>query len=110
MHAHPLSDADLCKHSQSTLQKLSQTEHHLRVCECMSRRLNLLAISLLPLSIVIISVQESRPRGGLHELSLLATLIKPNATKASNFKLNLFGDTNQPPQDNVGASCLMFNS
>lgn len=54
-----------------------------------------------------VSMQEPRHGGGLHELSLLATLIKPNATKASNFKLNLFGDTSQPVQPNVGASCLI---
>ncbi len=37
-------------------------------------------------------MQEAKPHTGLHELSLLAQLIKPDATKASNFKLNLFGD------------------
>ena len=42
------------------------------------------------------TVQEAKPNTGLHELSLLANLIKPNASKASNFKLNLFGDTRVP--------------
>lgn len=51
-------------------------------------------------------VQEARPTGGLHELSLLATLIKPNATKATNFKLNLFGDSTQLAQASAGGCCL----
>lgn len=47
--------------------------------------------------------KEAKPVGGLHELSLLATLIKPNSAKASNFKLNLFGDSSQPAQANPGS-------
>ena len=45
-------------------------------------------------------MQESRPKAGLQELSLLATLLKPSASKASNFKLSLFGETT--PQEPVG--------
>ena len=37
-------------------------------------------------------MQEAKLKTGVHELSLLAKLIKPNDAKASNFKLNLFGD------------------
>ena len=51
-------------------------------------------------------MQDHKPSGGLHELSLLATLIKTNASKASNFKLNLFGDSTQPAQASAGESCL----
>ena len=40
--------------------------------------------------------QDTRPKTGLQELSLLATLIKPNAGKVSNFKLNLFGEGAAP--------------
>lgn len=54
----------------------------------------------------VMGLQEVKAAGGLHELSLLATLIKANATKASNFKLNLFGDTTQPVQTNDGESCM----
>jgi len=43
---------------------------------------------------------------GLHELSLLAQLIKPDATKASNFKLNLFGDAAMPFASSPGQSLL----
>ena len=48
------------------------------------------------LKVLFTTMQEAKPNTGLHELSLLATLIKPNASKASNFKLNLFGDTSLP--------------
>ncbi|KAA6427690.1 MAG: hypothetical protein FRX49_02353 [Trebouxia sp. A1-2] len=40
--------------------------------------------------------KEAKPYTGLHELSLLAKLIKPDATRVSNFKLNLFGDAALP--------------
>lgn len=53
-------------------------------------------------------MQEAKPAGGLHELSLLATLIKPHTSKASNFKLNLFGDSTQPAPASVGESSLTF--
>ncbi|KAL3145426.1 hypothetical protein ABBQ38_001671 [Trebouxia sp. C0009 RCD-2024] len=48
--------------------------------------------------------KEAKPAGGLHELSLLATLIKPHTSKASNFKLNLFGDSTQPAPASVGTA------
>lgn len=51
-------------------------------------------------------LQEAKPHTGLHELSLLAKLIKPDATKASNFKLNLFGDAALPIASKPG-QCLL---
>ena len=51
-------------------------------------------------------VQETKPHTGLHELSLLAKLIKPDARKASNFKLNLFGDAAMPFASSPGQSLL----
>ena len=51
-------------------------------------------------------MQEAKPHTGLHELSLLAKLIKPDATKASNFKLNLFGDAALPFASSPGQSLL----
>ena len=51
-------------------------------------------------------MQEAKPHTGLHELSLLAQLIKPDATKASNFKLNLFGDAALPIASSPGQSLL----
>ena len=51
-------------------------------------------------------VQEAKPHTGLHGLSLLAKLIKADATKASNFKLNLFGDAAMPFASSPGQSLL----
>ena len=51
-------------------------------------------------------MQEGKPHTGLHELSLLAQLIKPDATKASNFRLNLFGDAALPTASMPGQSLL----
>ena len=52
-------------------------------------------------------VQEGKPGTGLHELSLLARLIKPDSSsKASNFKLNLFGDLAPPATASPGEVLL----
>lgn len=61
------------------------------------------------LSLVQVHLQEAKPNTGLHELSLLAGLIKPNATKASNFKLNLFGDTSLPAEAPPGQPLPVTN-
>lgn len=51
-------------------------------------------------------MQEAKPYTGLHELSLLAKLIKPDATRVSNFKLNLFGDAALPMAASPGQPLL----
>ena len=47
-------------------------------------------------------VQEAKPSTGLHELSLLAKLIKPPSKRNSKFKLNLFGDKSAQEQNSPG--------
>lgn len=53
------------------------------------------------------ALQEPAPPGaGLHELNMLARLIKqPKAQQASNFKLNLFASSPQPAGEFACAQC-----
>ncbi|KAL3145033.1 hypothetical protein ABBQ32_003526 [Trebouxia sp. C0010 RCD-2024] len=62
------------------------------------------SLSSIPAPESTSAIKEAKSAGGLHELSLLATLIKPQTSKASNFRLNLFGDSTQPTHGSVGTA------